>query len=181
MRPAPRSRPSRADSDVTIESHSDDPVGSFGCKALKLQRFSTRPLARGLLPKGWKYAALMLLVSSGCLIPQESRILEPVPAVRNRPPRILEELVTPPRVIRTPNGPNCRLDFEYKVEDPDVEDTLTTRWYIYTNFDPNLPAYREGQIPPDGKTVRDRSATLSIDFAAAENPLRLEGVYAVER
>src|SRR5260370_18332780 len=102
MRPAPRSRPSRADSDVTIESHSDDPVGSFGCKALKLQRFSTRPLARGLLPKGWKYAALMLLVSSGCLIPQESRILEPVPAVRNKPPRILEELVTPPPVIPTP-------------------------------------------------------------------------------
>lgn len=180
MRPARKTRPYRADSDVTIQSHSGDPVGCNGCKQLKLQRFFTRPLARGLLPKGWKYAAVIPLVLSGCLIPQESRILEPVPAVRNRPPRILEELVTPPRVIRTPNGPNCRLDFEYKVEDPDVEDVLTTRWYIYTNFDPNLPAYREGQIPPDGKTVRDRSATLSIDFAAAENPLRLEGVYAME-
>jgi hypothetical protein len=139
-------------------------------------------LASGLLPKGWKHAGVsFLLALSGCLIPQESRILEPVPAVRNRPPRILEELVTPDRVIRTNNGPNCpRLDFAYKVEDPDVEDNLTTRWYIYTNFQANLPAYREGQIPPDGRTVRDRSVTLSIDFAAAENPLRLEGVYVVE-
>jgi len=181
MRPACKTHPWRADSDVTIESHFEEPVALPGCKVLKLQRFMTRSLASGLLPIGWKHAGVgFLLVLSGCLIPQESRILEPVPAARNRPPRILEEVVTPPRVIRTGNGPNCRLDFEYKVEDPDVEDNLTTRWYIYTNFDPNLPAYREGQIPPDGKTVRDRSATLSIDFAAAENPLRLEGVYAVE-
>ena len=146
--------------------------------------FCGRTLASPLLRRIPMRAGLTawLLTSSACLVPQESRILQPVPAAQNRPPRIIEELAQPPgRVVHTFNGPTCRLTFTLKAADPDLDDTLYVRWYAYMNFQENLPPLPADQvISPDGSEIRNTSAVLNVDFSASDNPLRQEGTYAVE-
>src|SRR5262249_2894944 len=138
-----------------------------------------RHLARRLLTKLLMGCGLFhVCATSGCLLPQEDRILDPVPAKKNRSPRILEEQTAPTRFITINNGANCRLDFSFKAEDPDVEDVLYTDWYIdYFN---NPSQVSQDVIQPDGiNTVRPTSAVFSVDFAT-DTPLRPEGYHLVE-
>ncbi len=121
-----------------------------------------------------------MLTSSACLVPQESRILQPVPAAQNRPPRIIEEQALPARVVHTGNGPGCTLNFSLKVSDPDLDDTLFIGWWAYMSFDPNQFPQNVQSIPPDGSEIRNTSAVWNIDLSAQGNPLALDGTYAVE-
>jgi len=154
-------------------------------KPLKLHAFYRQCVASRLLHHLGMRTALAagMLASSGCLLPQESHILQPVPPTQNRPPRIIEDQVFPSRVVHTPNGPDCSLHFSLYASDPDLEDTLYVRWYAYMNFQDNLPPLPADQvIQPDSppSEIRNTSAVLNIDFSAADNPLRQEGTYAVE-
>jgi hypothetical protein len=144
--------------------------------------FCRRPLASPLLFSIPMRAGVTawLLTSSACLVPQESRVLQPVPALQNRPPRIIEEQASPARVVHTGNGPGCRLNFSLKVSDPDLGDTLFTRWWAYMSFDPNQFPQNEQIIPPDGSEIRNTSAVWNIDLSGPGNPFPLDGTYAVE-
>jgi len=96
---------------------------------------STRsPLAKGLLalPRWGLRLAWVACVASGCLIPQDDTLLVELPQRRNRPPRILENLVNPPQRITQDFGAagRCELEFSVAVEDPDVDDLITVSWYL---------------------------------------------------
>ncbi len=123
-----------------------------------------------------------LLTSSACLVPQESRVLQPVPAAQNRPPTIVEQQALPARVVHTGNGAGCRLNFSLKVSDPDLGDTLFVRWWAYMTFDPTQLPQNEQIIQPDtpGSEIRNTSAVWNIDLSGPGNPFPLDGAYAVE-
>ncbi len=141
-------------------------------------------LAKGLLGStlrwlGWVWVAYM---ASGCLIPQEDTLLESLPQRRNRPPRIVETQVQPLERIIQDFGASglCELDFSVVVEDPDVDDLLTVRWYLdYDDQNPTGP-YREFQLINNGEPQRGDRPTLRINLRAANSPLSAPGVHLVE-
>src|SRR3954462_14499854 len=91
-------------------------------------------LARGLLssiPVRVMALTLGLLTATGCIVPQDDHVLEPLPDVLNRPPRIIPEQTQPtgtPVVLG--NGTNCSKTFSVNVEDPDVGDQISYAFYI---------------------------------------------------
>src|SRR5260370_16770140 len=123
-----------------------------------------------------------LFTSSDCLVPQESRVLQTMPAAQNRPPTIVEQQALPARVVHTGNGAGCRLNFSLKVSDPDLGDTLFVRWWAYMTFDPTQLPQNEQIIQPDtpGSEIRNTSAVWNIDLSGPGNPFPLDGAYAVE-
>jgi hypothetical protein len=146
---------------------------------------STRALlAKGLLVPPWRWLGLawMVGVASGCLIPQDDTLLESLPQRRNRPPRVVETQVQPPQPILDDFGANglCEQDFSVLVEDPDVDDLLTVRWYLdYDDQNPTGP-YREFQLANNGEPQRGDRATLRVNLRAANSPLSAPGPHLVE-
>jgi len=137
-------------------------------------------------------ASTLLLLIGGpctlgaCVLPQEDRVLN-FPPLRNRPPRIMEELNVKPdnRVIEIPvNVDPCpRLEFGFFAEDPDVDDTLNVRWFIDYHVLQNL-GVAEQTLSPSGKPVRDDTGSYTVDLAGAltepEARLQLVGTHVVE-
>lgn len=145
---------------------------------------SRSPVAKGLLahlPR-WLGLAWLAGVTVGCLVPQDDTLLESIPQRRNRPPRIVESQVQPPDPIIEDFGAGdlCELDFSVLVEDPDVDDLITVRWYLdYDDQNPVGP-YREFQLANNGEPQRGEPATLRINLRAANSPLSTPGVHLVE-
>jgi hypothetical protein len=80
----------------------------------------------------------------------------------------MEELpISPdPRKMALTPGSGCpTLDFSFFAEDPDVNDTLTVRWYVdypvAGSIDPDLRLTPN----PNGNTIRDQ-ARLTIDLSS---------------
>gem|GEM_PF-5473644 len=124
-----------------------------------------------------------VLASSACVLPQETRILDPVPPMQNRPPRIIEEQAlvngSGDRVIYIGNGSGCSLDFSLRVADPDINDVLLVNWYAYQRPQSGLPIWLQEFIQPDGNTIRNQSATWNVTSLASA-PFGQEGTYVVE-
>jgi hypothetical protein len=145
---------------------------------------SRSPLAKGLLALllRWLGLAWVVGVAGGCLVPQDDTLLEGIPQRRNRPPRIVENQVQPSEPIITDFGAGglCELDFSVIVEDPDVDDLVTVRWYV--DYDSQNPtgAYREFQLANNGQPQRGDRATLRINLRAANSPLSAPGEHLVE-
>lgn len=145
---------------------------------------SARPLAKRLLVlvSWWLGLAWAAGVAGGCLLPQEDTLLEGLPQRRNRPPRIVETQVQPPERIIRNFGANglCELEFSVVVEDPDVDDLVTVRWYVdYDEQNPTGP-YREFQLANNGEPQRGDRATLRMPLRAANSPLGPLGDHLVE-
>jgi hypothetical protein len=104
-------------------------------------------------------------------------------AIPNRPPRIIEDSAQPARRISVPALPGCFVTFRVEAEDPDVNDTLISRWYIDYNSTNNPSPYAEAELPyadPSGAGVRQRvPANLTIHLDAVNNPLPV-GDHVVE-
>jgi hypothetical protein len=128
----------------------------------------------------WLAAALCAMAMWGCLLPQDDHYLDLIPDSRNKPPRILESLVFPDRMVITNNGADCSVVFSARVEDPDVGDPITVRWYV--DYDPssNPSYYRESRLANNGKPIRDESATLTMNIDSLGNPLQVVGDHLVE-
>lgn len=128
---------------------------------------AVRAVASRLLYLGLVSAVTL---TAGCLIPQEDEILEPI-YVKNRPPRLIEQNITPQRDLLT--GVDCVLPFEVPVEDPDVDDFLTYRYYVDYDLNRGAPDF-EAVIPPDGQVIRKNSAvatsTNDLDKTALNQP-----------
>lgn len=151
--------------------------------------FGSPKLARRLLKPGMVYGrgllfGLLLTAQTACLIPQDDPILDPLPPPRNRPPRILENLVSPPRSFPAPTfftGQNCPpiVRFEAIVADPDIDDALTVRWFV--DYDPrnNPIVWKEQRIAPSGQEVRTTTSAL-LELNTATGPLSVEGQHLVE-
>lgn len=145
---------------------------------------SRSPLAKGLLALllQWLGLAWVVGVAGGCLVPQDDTLLEGIPQRRNRPPRIVESQVQPSEPIIKDFGAGdlCELDFSVIVEDPDVDDLVTVRWYL--DYDSQNPtgAYREFQLANNGQPQRGDRATLRINLRAANSPLSEPGEHLVE-
>ncbi|QSQ25755.1 hypothetical protein JY651_12825 [Pyxidicoccus parkwayensis] len=131
------------------------------------------------------WAGLLVLVAwgaTGCLIPQDDTQLDSIPEFMNRPPRIIESLVTPQtRIISNFGaGQQCDLTFEVVVEDPDVDDSLVVNWFVdYNPQDPRQP-YRQYALAPTNEPRRADRGTLLISLASANNPLGTPGPHLVE-
>jgi hypothetical protein len=119
--------------------------------------------------------------ASGCLIPQDDIQLEGVPEFMNRPPRIVESLVSPQaRVITDFGAGQCDLTFEVVVEDPDVDDRLVVHWYLdYNPQDPRGP-YRQYELASTREPRRADRGALLISLASANSPLGTPGTHLVE-
>jgi hypothetical protein len=145
---------------------------------------SLSPLAKGLLALTlrWLGLAWVVGVAGGCLVPQDDTLLESIPQRRNRPPRIVETQVQPSEPIIRDFGASglCELDFSVVVEDRDVDDLLTVRWYLdYDDLNPTGP-YREFQLANNGEPQRGDRATLRINLRTANSPLSAPGEHLVE-
>lgn len=120
--------------------------------------------------------------ATGCLIPQDDTQLDRVPEFMNRPPRIIESLVTPQqRIILDFGAGSCDLTFEVVVEDPDVDDRIVVHWYVdYNPQDPRGP-YRQYELANDNNEPRrsDRGSLL-ISLASANSELGTPGPHLVE-
>ncbi len=133
-------------------------------------------------------STLLLLVAgacalSACLLPQEDRVLN-FPPLRNRPPRIMEELELTPK-NRVIHVDDCfvRLEFSFRAEDPDIDDVLFVRWYVDYPVDEGF-VDPEQAISPSGTAIRNESAKLSIDLGGPLSfpafRLKQEGTHVVE-
>lgn len=139
-------------------------------------------MARPLLSGRWrKFGALFggVLLLGGCLLPQDDTLLDPLPR-KNRPPRILEQNVQPAQHVTV--ATNCGTEFSAFVEDPDIDDKLTYRWYV--DYDPtvNSPTrapFEEGQLQNNGQPVRSSSATWTADTGSTRTPLSEVGPHLV--
>lgn len=130
------------------------------------------------------WLGLLLVAQTACLIPQEDPILDPLPPPRNRPPRILENLVSPPRSFPAPTyftGQNCPpiVRFEAVVADPDIDDLITARWFV--DYDPlnNPVVWKEDRIPPSGQEVRTTASAL-LELNTTTGPLSVAGPHLIE-
>jgi hypothetical protein len=141
-------------------------------------------LAKGLLvlPRWWLRLACVAWAASGCLIPQDDTLLVELPQRRNRPPRILENLVNPPERITQDFGTvgRCELEFSVAVEDPDVDDLITVSWYLDYSAENRTGYYRQVALANNGEPQRGDRATLRINLGAANSPLSEPGVHLVE-
>jgi hypothetical protein len=110
---------------------------------------------------------------NACVLSQEDRVLN-IPPLRNRPPRIMEELAVSPdprKKVLAPSDGCPPLEFSFYAEDPDIKDTLTVRWYVdypaAGSIDPDL------RLAPNDNTIRDQ-AKLTIDLSS---PLNIPASY----
>src|SRR5215472_12090665 len=102
---------------------------------------------------------------NACLLTQEDRILN-IPPQRNRPPRIMEEQPIMPkdslalgRVITI--DIDCpTLQFGFKAEDPDVEQTLRVAWYV--DYPSQSGSALEQALSSNGETVRSDEGSFSV-------------------
>lgn len=139
-------------------------------------------LARQLLFHRVGWLALCLLcggVGAGCLVPQDDHVLQDLPQT-NHPPRIVEDLVSPQsRIINTDTA--CPdLQFSAPVEDPDLGDMLTVRWYLSDFANTTPQQIREDSISnPTGQAVRKDPAALTINLQSTSSPLP-PGVHVLE-
>jgi hypothetical protein len=126
---------------------------------------------------GWLSLALFL---GGCPIVTDPVYLDPIP---NRPPYLIEDSAQPARRISVPALPGCAVTFRIQAEDPDVDDTLISRWYIDYDAVNNPAPYAEAELPyaeAAAGAVRQRiPATITIHLDAANNPLPV-GDHVVE-
>jgi len=136
-------------------------------------------------------ASALLLLAVGpctlgaCVLPQEDQVLN-FPPLRNRPPRIMEELgvIPEPRLIVVDT--DCpRLEFSFRAEDPDIQDTLRVRWYIdYTVF-PSFIQDKEQELRPNGNPIRSEQGSYIVDLTSQSLPvpesyLQVIGTHVVE-
>lgn len=141
-------------------------------------------LASGLLslrPVRGLGLTLAAALWGGCLIPQDDTYLAGLPEQRNRPPRILETQVNPTsRVIKDFGAAGkCEEEFRVVVEDLDVDDTLTVKWYVDYEPPDSVSVYREAVLPNSGQPVRG-AGTLRLSLRAANSPLATPGLHVVE-
>jgi hypothetical protein len=121
---------------------------------------------------------------NGCVLSQEDRVLN-IPPLRNRPPRIMEEFtVTPDRVKMIIPSECPSIDFSFFAEDPDINDTLTVRWYVDYPASSAIVSELRLTPNPNGNTVRDQ-AKLTIDLSNRTLPvpasnLQQQGTHVVE-
>ncbi len=141
-------------------------------------------VASGLLsarPMRWLGVVVGVCLASGCLIPQDATHLEGLPETRNRPPRIVESQVQPTeRILKEFGAGLCELDFSVVVEDPDVDDLITVRWYVDYDTQNQTGPYREFQLTNSGLPQRGDRATLRLSLRAANSPLSAPGPHLVE-
>lgn len=139
-------------------------------------------LARGLRDPARRIAPAVLAAALGaCLLPQDDRILDYPPAGRNRPPRIIENLVTPDRRVVLSNGVGCSQTFSIRVEDPDVDDPIIVRWYVDYDATSNpAPFGPDKVLANNGKAIRDEPATLTLAPSSPGNPLASAGAHLLE-
>jgi hypothetical protein len=116
----------------------------------------------------------------GCLIPQDDTLFAGLPPPRNRPPRIVENQVSPQtRIIREFGSDTCREEFEVLVIDPDVEDKVVVNWFVdYTPGQGNIDFSVE--LAPTTVPQRNDRATFVVDLTAANSPLSAPGLHTVE-
>ena len=116
-------------------------------------------------------AALGALYGTGCLLPQEDTVLEPL-ILKNRPPRIVEETANVNSVFKlhaftVGNGPECHLIFEAFAEDLDIDDSPIARWYVDFDASPlerQVPI-KEDVLLPNGQAQRGPTKLTILDVA----------------
>ena len=132
-------------------------------------------------PVRWLGLVSVAVLWGGCLIPQDDTYLAGLPEQRNRPPLILETQVNPSnRVIKNfgANG-KCEEEFRVVVEDLDVDDTVTVKWYVDYEAPDSVSVFKEAELPKTGQSVRG-AGTLSLSLRSANSPLAQPGVHIVE-
>jgi hypothetical protein len=132
-------------------------------------------------PMKWAGALLAawVLALAGCVIPQDDTLFAGQSQPPNRPPRIVENQVSPQtRIIREFGSDTCRLAFELLVTDPDVNDRIGVSWYV--DYAPGRAPVWTSSLTPTNSPLRDDRATFDVDLSAAASPLSAPGLHLVE-
>jgi len=138
------------------------------------------PLASRLLPRTLWAVVPGVLLMSGCLLPQDYKLIDDLPAkVMNRPPRILDDSATPGLLTVLDVGSDCSLTFRASVEDPDTDAVgLRVRWFIdWSQSDPQ--PFDEDTLQPENLSVQGESVSLTLNVNSAGSPLSL-GEHVIE-
>lgn len=101
-------------------------------KQLILFMFSGRmKMAKVLLTRSLRLALSFSVIGTGCLWPQDYVVLPELPPKRNRPPRILENTLSPAAYFSTGNQSDCGLvELAAFVQDFDDTDFIWVKWYL---------------------------------------------------
>lgn len=146
----------------------------------------TRPLARTLLGAPsvrWAVIGVWLSTQMGCLALEDEPYYGDQPVAVNRPPTILEGLVQPRgHRVELGTAAGCPINFSVRVEDANVDDAVTVRWYI--DYDPDTnpqPIGRVFTFTNTGTPIRGETATFPITrMDSPGNPLAVPGEHLVE-
>lgn len=140
-----------------------------------------RPLARRLLRGSLLGLLAAGAAAGGCVLPQDTTSPFAGPGLPfNNAPRILEAQVTPGRrIVELGGGTRCTETFSVLVEDRDVNDSITVRWYIDYQPGSTDPGEVE-EFLPTGTPVRARASKFEANLAAAGSALAVPGDHVVE-
>jgi hypothetical protein len=124
-----------------------------------------------------RWGVLSVLALTACLLPQEDNILQDIPPLLNRPPRIVEGAVQPAsRIFTVDGGGGCpQIVFSAPLEDPDLLDLLYFDFYV----DGSTTVVAQGTVPPDGSAQRSTLATYTVSFTSP-GPVQTPGTHLVE-
>lgn len=142
-------------------------------------------LASGLLFPRSLQALLMtlgtLFIATGCIIPQEQDVLEPLPARKNRPVRIVPSTVTPADSRVELENVCDEVEFIVAVEDPDVDDIIRADFYIdYDRTLPNPLRFSQDILPTSNTAIRPTAARRRFTSDEPNIPLFTVGNHTVE-
>ncbi len=126
--------------------------------------------------------AFATITASGCLSLENEPYYGDELIQVNRPPVIIPAFVQPlSGHVTLSNTPGCVAQFSIRVEDPNVDDPITARWYIdYDKDTHSQPDSRVFEFTNNGRAVRDESATFTQQLDSPGNPLSVPGVHLVD-
>lgn len=122
-----------------------------------------------------------LFIATGCIIPQEDYVLEPLPAKKNRPVRIIPSTVSPADSEVRLQNVGCEKEFIVAVEDPDVDDIIRAVFYI--DYEPNQPnplSFSQDILPTSNSAIRPTAARRRFTSEEPNIPLFAVGTHTVE-
>ena len=122
---------------------------------------------------------LALTAVSGCFWPQDDQVFSQIPPKRNSPPRIILDQVKPGGVDVSLK-PGCPNPFSIIVEDPDIADPISNRWFVYAPGAKPLAYFDGDKIPSSTKAVRDKPITPPAQWLNISSELNQNGEHRFE-
>jgi hypothetical protein len=118
-------------------------------------------MSRGLISRGnrlkWALAGVLLVLCAGCLVPQEETVFPDLPKKENSRLKIVSTMPSDRKVTYVGT---CDPGFKVSVNDPDVGDTISSKWFIDRST--NSASIDGRKVYGAGTATRDVAAPVAL-------------------